>query len=489
MSQKKPKLSQARAPLVREVTVVNEFGHSEAINIPAERALTVYVDKRELVTLMTLGGFPEWLVLGYLRNQRLVQTIEEIESITVDWAVGAAAVKTRAGISHIEERTAKKTITTGCGQGSVFGDLMADIDKIKLPEGHITQTHLYDIVNTIRLQDSIYKSAGSVHGCALFRGGERLVFVEDVGRHNAIDTIAGWMWLQNPTDMQGDDKTFYTTGRLTSEMVIKAAQMQIPIVVSRSGITEMGLQVANQLGLCTIGRATNKRFFCFSAPHRLVLEPDLAKANLTHSASELNTVTAVVLAGGRGSRMGGADKGLQPFNGASLAFNALSRLQIQVGGPLGGVMINANRNIAQYESLGVPVWQDTLADYAGPLAGFLTGMQRSQTPYLLTVPCDTPLFPLDLAQRMMRALKAESATMAIAQSCEDTQLHHQPVFALMSCALLDSLMTFTQAGGRKIMAWAQQQKIVYVPFNQPKDNLKAFYNANTLEELHALENQ
>jgi FdhD protein len=227
---------------------------------------------------MTLGGFPELLVLGYLRNQRLVNSVNEIESITVDWEIGAAAVKTREGISQIEERTAKKTVTTGCGQGSVFGDLMADIDTIKLPAGTLTQAQLYEIVNTIRLQDSTYKSAGSVHGCALFRGSERLVFVEDVGRHNAIDTIAGWMWLQNPGDMLGHDKTFYTTGRLTSEMVIKAAQMQIPIVVSRSGITEMGLQVASQLELCAIGRATNKRFLCFSAPHRLILEIGLAGA-------------------------------------------------------------------------------------------------------------------------------------------------------------------------------------------------------------------
>ncbi len=261
---------------MREVTVVNEFGEPTIIQIPAERALTVYIDNRELVTLMTLGGFPELLVLGYLRNQRLVGSASEIESITVDWEVGAAAVKTREGISQIEERTAKKTVTTGCGQGSVFGDLMADVDAIKLPAGTLTQAQLYEIVNTIRLQDSIYKSAGSVHGCALFRGSERLVFVEDVGRHNAIDTIAGWMWLQKPSDMQGHDKTFYTTGRLTSEMVIKAAQMQIPIVVSRSGITEMGLQVATQLDLCAIGRATNKRFLCFSAAHRLILEVGLA---------------------------------------------------------------------------------------------------------------------------------------------------------------------------------------------------------------------
>jgi FdhD protein len=274
-----PHLTSARAPLTREVLVVNEFGESALQAIPAERALTVYVDKRELVTLMTLGAHPELLVLGFLRNQRLVQSVDEIESITVDWEVGAAAVKTRQGISDIEERTAKRVVTTGCGQGSVFGDLLADVDSIVLPPASITQSELYGIVNAIRLQDSTYKSAGSVHGCALFKGEELQVFVEDVGRHNAIDTIAGWMWLQGTTlEASGSDKVFYTTGRLTSEMVIKAAQMGVPIVVSRSGITQMGHAVAQSLGLCAIGRATNKRFLCFSGAHRLVLQPELLAA-------------------------------------------------------------------------------------------------------------------------------------------------------------------------------------------------------------------
>jgi FdhD protein len=267
-------LTQARAPLTREVLALNERGESDTVSIPAERALTVYVDKRELVTLMTLGAQPELLVLGFLRNQGLVQSVEEVESISVDWEVGAAAVKTRQGISDIEARTAQRVVTTGCGQGSVFGDLMAQVHSLVLPEACLTQTQLYAIVNTIRLQESTYKSAGSVHGCALFRGEEMLMFVEDVGRHNAIDTIAGWMWLQED-NMSGSDKIFYTTGRLTSEMVIKSAQMGVPIVVSRSGITQMGLDVAQRLGLCTIGRATHKRFLCYSGEKRLHFQPEL----------------------------------------------------------------------------------------------------------------------------------------------------------------------------------------------------------------------
>ncbi len=299
-----PRLTQAHAPLTHSVEVVNELGEHEQVQIPAERPLTIYVDKRELVTLMTLGAQPELLVLGYLRNQRLVESVFDIESVTVDWEVHAAAVRTRHGIARIEERTARKVVTTGCGQGSVFGGLMDEVDRITLPEARLTQGELYGIVNAIRLKETTYKSAGSVHGCALFRGESLLTFVEDVGRHNAIDTIAGWMWMNTdgqglgggassapssgtPADdavserlhapVSGANKVFYTTGRLTSEMVIKSAQMGVPIVVSRSGMTQMGHAVAQQLGLCAIGRATNRRFVCYSGADRLVLQPELAQ--------------------------------------------------------------------------------------------------------------------------------------------------------------------------------------------------------------------
>ena len=275
-----PHLTQAQAPLTSEIDAVNEYGELHKVSIPAERALTVYVDKRELVTLMTLGANPELLVLGYLRNQRLVREVTDIESITVDWEVGAAAVKTRHGIDDIEEKTAHRVVTTGCGQGSVFGGLMDEVDQIALPaDACITQSQLYALVNTIRLKETTYKSAGSVHACALFSTAssepEMLLFVEDVGRHNAIDTIAGWMWMQETRSVREADNVFYTTGRLTSEMVIKSAQMGVPVVVSRSGITQMGHQVAQVVGLCTIGRATNKRFLCYTHAERLKLQPGL----------------------------------------------------------------------------------------------------------------------------------------------------------------------------------------------------------------------
>ena len=283
----KPRLTQARAELTRQISVVNEFGETSQVHIPAERALTVYLDKKELVTLMTLGASPEHLVLGFLLNQRLIQSVNEIESVTVDWSLGegemgqpgVAAIKTRDGLSQAGPKTAARVVTTGCGQGSVFGDLVSDIDAIQLPaDAYITQATLYALVNAIRIQETTYKSSGSVHGCALFKGPDMLMFVEDVGRHNAVDTIAGWMVMN---DVSGHDKVFYTTGRLTSEMVIKSAQMGVPIAVSRSGITQMGLEVAERVQLCAIGRATNKRFLCFSAPHRLKWQAELAEGSLS----------------------------------------------------------------------------------------------------------------------------------------------------------------------------------------------------------------
>lgn len=274
------RLTHARAPLTREVQVRDEFGATRTITIPAERPLTVFVDKRELVTLMTLGAAPELLTLGYLRNQRLVDKVDDVEAISVDWDVQAAAVKTRRGIDDFDARTAKRVVTTGCGQGTVFGNLMSEVDASALPPAssplaRLSQSALYGLLNAVRLQESTYKSAGSVHGCALFRQDEMLTFVEDVGRHNAIDTIAGWMWLHG---VGGGDKAFYTTGRLTSEMVMKSAQMGVPIIVSRSGVTQMGYELATRLGMTLFGRATNRHFICYCGFERFDAEPEPARA-------------------------------------------------------------------------------------------------------------------------------------------------------------------------------------------------------------------
>ena len=271
---RRPQLSNAAAPLTHDVEIMDERGRVSTIAIPAERPLTVFVDKRELVTLMTLGGAPEALTLGYLRNQRLVRSLEDIESVQVDWSVDAVAVKTRHGIADVEERTSKRVVTTGCGQGSVFGGLMDEVDTISLdPDARLRQSVLYRIVDTIRTQPSIYKQAGSVHGCALFSSqGELIHFVEDVGRHNAVDAIAGKMWLDG---MAGADKVFYTTGRLTSEMVIKGAQMGMPFLLSRSGTTQMGHMVAERLGMALLARCTGKHFLLLTAKERLQFEPGL----------------------------------------------------------------------------------------------------------------------------------------------------------------------------------------------------------------------
>jgi FdhD protein len=274
-------LSQAQAALTHEIAAIDQHGRALSLHIPAERALTLYLDKRELVTLMTLGSAPEALVLGYLRNQRLVRQLDDIVSVQVDWEVDAAAICTRSGVVDIAGRTARRVVTTGCGQGSVFGGLMDEVDAISLPPGaRLHQATLYRIIDTIRALPSVYKQAGSVHGCALFSAsGDLIYFIEDVGRHNAVDAIAGKMWLDG---MDGGDKVFYTTGRLTSEMVIKGAQMGIPFLLSRSGTTQMGHQVAAQVGMTLVARCSGRHFLLLCHPERLIADLALADSPILH---------------------------------------------------------------------------------------------------------------------------------------------------------------------------------------------------------------
>ncbi|HXZ95700.1 MAG TPA: formate dehydrogenase accessory sulfurtransferase FdhD [Burkholderiales bacterium] len=264
----RPKITQASRPLTFAVRSLNEHGEWSDTQIAGEHPLTLYVDKREIVTLMTLGAAPEALAIGYLRNQRLVKNIEEIKAVQVDWETKAVAVTTRRGIQDIDGRLKKRTVTTGCGQGTVFGELMEVIDKLKLPSNvHLYEETYYALMDNVRIHDTVYKAAGAVHGCALCKGSEILMFVEDVGRHNAVDAIAGQMWLDR---IEGRDKIFYTTGRLTSEMVIKCAQMEIPFLVSRSGLTLMGYEIAKKIGLTMIGRATGKHYLLFTGESRFV---------------------------------------------------------------------------------------------------------------------------------------------------------------------------------------------------------------------------
>jgi len=256
-----PELTDAGLKATANVVARNEFGEAIEGAIAVERALTIYLDRREIVTLMTLGNHPELLILGWLRNQRLVNDIEAIRAVQVDWETGSVAIVTHAGVDNLDHKLERKTVTTGCGQGTVFGDLMGDLDRISLRQPKLRQSSIYALLGRLNEYNDIYKNAGAVHGCALCSETDGIeLFIEDVGRHNAVDAIAGHMWLH---DIDGADKLFYTTGRLTSEMVIKVALMGIPVLLSRSGITAMGLEIAQKVGVTMIARAKGRHFMVY----------------------------------------------------------------------------------------------------------------------------------------------------------------------------------------------------------------------------------
>jgi len=270
----RPQLSRAARPATVTIAAVNERGETVPTQIAGEHPLTLYLDKREIVTLMTLGGAPEALALGYLRNQRLVERLEDIAAVQVDWETDSVAVTTTRPAEDLETRIGRRTVTTGCGQGTMFGDVMEELDKVALPAAaRLDVATLHALLEAVRHHESIYKQAGAVHGCALARGSDILMFVEDVGRHNAVDAIAGRMWLEN---LPGGDKIFYTTGRLTSEMVIKTAQMGIPFLVSRSGLTQMGYDLARRVGMTMIGRAQGRHYLLFTGAERFDRPAEIA---------------------------------------------------------------------------------------------------------------------------------------------------------------------------------------------------------------------
>ena len=269
-AKKKPVLTNAARPATFEVEAFNENGEMVPTSIAGEHPLTLYLDKREIVTLMTLGHAPEALAIGYLRNQRLVSSMNEITAVQVDWETESVAVTTTNRSSKsVKTKIQKRTVTSGCGQGTMFGDLMEEIDSVRLrSDVSLTDANLFALIEKVRKHETIYKQAGAVHGCALATtAGEILMFVEDVGRHNAVDAIAGFMWLDA---IDGSDKLFYTTGRLTSEMVIKCAQMRIPFLVSRSGLTQMGYSIAKKTGITMLGRASGRHYLAFTGKERLI---------------------------------------------------------------------------------------------------------------------------------------------------------------------------------------------------------------------------
>ncbi len=266
-----PQLSAEGLEPTQEVEVRDQYGDARTVRVAGERPLTLRVDEREIVSLMTLGMFPEELALGYLRNQRLVARMEDVASIRVDWEREAVDVTMQPGrgIEDLEAKLSGRTVTTGCGQGTVFSCTLDHLYDQQLPQVEVRQSLIYRLLEVIASSNQIYKQSGAVHGCALCRGEEILMFVEDVGRHNAADTIAGRMWLQG---VEGADKIFYTTGRLTSEIVMKAAGMGIPVLLSRSGVTSMGVELAADLGVVMIARAKGRAFLVYNLTEAVVYD-------------------------------------------------------------------------------------------------------------------------------------------------------------------------------------------------------------------------
>lgn len=262
-------LTESKIEVLSTVSVVNEKNESVDVALVEERPLTIYVDKKEVLTLMTMGCFPELLILGYLKNQTFFKELDDIQSLQVDWQTNAVAVISSRNAPNIEKLKERVTVTSGCGQGTMFGNVLDSLKGTRLTQTTIKQSRIYFLLQFLGKYNTVYKSAGAVHSCALCKDNEVLFFVEDVGRHNAVDTIAGFMWLN---DVKADGCIFYTTGRLTSEMVIKVAQMGVSILLSRSGATKMGLDVAQQVGVTLIARAKGRHFQVLSGVENILFD-------------------------------------------------------------------------------------------------------------------------------------------------------------------------------------------------------------------------
>ncbi|SFR33125.1 formate dehydrogenase accessory sulfurtransferase FdhD [Litoreibacter janthinus] len=262
-----------RPGLTRAVVGTDHEGRETEIRVVEERPLTIYLNSREIVTAMTIGDYPEYLALGFLRNQGMIGPDDEVTGIDYDDEIATVVVRTAVVTDH-EEKLAKKTRTSGCAVGTVFGDMMEGLEGLTLPSAQVRTSELYALAKAINTVPSLYLTAGAIHGTVLCQGDRPLVYMEDVGRHNAVDKVSGWMALNGA---EAADKVLYTTGRLTSEMVIKTALMGIPVLVSRSGFTAWGVEIAQQVGLTLIGRMRGQRFVCLSGAERLVWDADLSK--------------------------------------------------------------------------------------------------------------------------------------------------------------------------------------------------------------------
>ena len=258
--------------LTEVVRGIDHTGAAIETRVTVERALTLYLNAQEIVTMMTINDYPEYLAIGYLLNQNMLKPGDEITDVDYDDDLQVVVVRTKAG-TNFEQKLKKKTLTSGCAQGTAFGDLMEALEGVELGDSKIRTSWLYRLTHEINTMPSLYLEAGAIHGCVLCEEDRAVCYMEDVGRHNAVDKIAGWMFRNNADPAS---KIFYTTGRLTSEMVIKTVRMGIPILVSRSGFTAWGVQLARQLGLTLIGRARGKRFVALAGEHRIVFDQDLS---------------------------------------------------------------------------------------------------------------------------------------------------------------------------------------------------------------------
>lgn len=278
-----PILSDAGLAPTFPIAAIDEYGESREVYVAGERPLTIKVDDQEIVTLMTLGTYPESLTLGYLRNQMLIDSLDEISRVWVDWDRERVDVSTHAGAGIQLDRMQGRTVTTGCGQGTVFSCTLDKLYQRSVDALQVKQSRLYALLKAVNDHNAIYRQAGAVHGCALCQDTQILLFIEDVGRHNAVDAIAGKMWLD---EISGQDKIFYTTGRLTSEIVMKAAQMGISLLLSRSGVSHMGLELAQDLGITLIARAKGRHFLIYSGAHNIEFDAVPDSQQLRNSGSQ-----------------------------------------------------------------------------------------------------------------------------------------------------------------------------------------------------------
>lgn len=267
----RPQMSNEGLDPAHGVSAVNEYGEHKDVYVPGEIPLTIRVDGMEVVTLMTLGTQPEALTLGYIRNQKLIEELSTIKSVNVDWDRELVDVETHTGqgISDWQEKMKRRIITSGCGQGTIFSCTVDKLYEVKLNPPSLRQSSIYKLIKNVGQLNDVYRVSGAVHGCGLCTNEQSLMHIEDVGRHNAADAIAGRMWLEN---LPGDDKIFYTTGRLTSEIVMKTAFMGIPVLLSRSGVTQMGLELAQEVGMTMIARAKGKHFLIYNGAEHIELD-------------------------------------------------------------------------------------------------------------------------------------------------------------------------------------------------------------------------